>query len=83
VRLGGAHRVRAHLRDALCWQAAPTGARDHHHQLAAILTRLPTALAFAQDSGIQQLLALIISAGLIIQHPMVLLAMPVLIGISM
>jgi multidrug efflux pump subunit AcrB len=50
--------------------------------LAAILTLLPLALAIGQGSGIQQPLAIAIIAGLIIQYPLVLLAMPVLIGLS-
>jgi multidrug efflux pump subunit AcrB len=50
--------------------------------LAAILTLLPLALAMGQGSGIQQPLAIAIIAGLIIQYPLVLLAMPVLIGLA-
>ena len=50
--------------------------------LAAILTLLPLALAIGQGSGIQQPLAISIIAGLIIQYPLVLLAMPVLIGLT-
>ncbi|MDR3389793.1 MAG: efflux RND transporter permease subunit [Rudaea sp.] len=49
--------------------------------LAAILTLLPLALAIGQGSGIQQPLAIAIIAGLLLQYPMVLLAMPVLIGL--
>ncbi len=49
--------------------------------LAAILTLLPLALAIGQGSGIQQPLAIAIIAGLMLQYPMVLLAMPVLIGL--
>jgi multidrug efflux pump subunit AcrB len=50
--------------------------------LAAILTLLPLALAIGQGSGIQQPLAIAIVAGLVIQYPLVLLAMPVLIGLT-
>jgi multidrug efflux pump subunit AcrB len=50
--------------------------------LAAILTLLPLALVIGQGSAIQQPLALAIIAGLLIQYPMVLLAMPVLIGLT-
>jgi multidrug efflux pump subunit AcrB len=50
--------------------------------LAAIFTLLPLALAIGQGSGIQQPLAISIIAGLIIQYPLVLLAMPVLIGLT-
>ncbi|MDE0854537.1 MAG: efflux RND transporter permease subunit, partial [Nevskia sp.] len=51
--------------------------------LAAILTLLPLALAIGQGSGIQQPLAIAIIAGLLIQFPLVLLAMPVLIGLTL
>ena len=50
--------------------------------LAAILTLLPLALAIGQGSGIQQPLAISIIAGLLLQFPLVLLAMPVLIGLT-
>jgi multidrug efflux pump subunit AcrB len=50
--------------------------------LAAILTLLPLALAIGQGSGIQQPLAIAIIAGLIVQYPLVLLATPVLIGLT-
>ncbi len=50
--------------------------------LAAILTLLPLALAIGQGSGIQQPLAIAIVAGLLLQYPLVLLAMPVLIGLT-
>jgi CzcA family heavy metal efflux pump len=50
--------------------------------LAAILTLLPLAFAIGQGSAIQQPLALAIIAGLVIQYPMVLLATPVLIGLT-
>ncbi|HEY8011989.1 MAG TPA: efflux RND transporter permease subunit, partial [Rudaea sp.] len=49
--------------------------------LAAILTLMPLALALGQGSGMQQPLAIAIIAGLLIQYPLVLLAMPVLIGL--
>ena len=51
--------------------------------LAAILTLLPLALAIGQGSGIQQPLAIAIIAGLLVQFPLVLLAMPVLIGLTL
>jgi len=51
--------------------------------LAAILTLLPLALAIGQGSGIQQPLAIAIIAGLLLQYPLVLLAMPVLIGLTL
>jgi multidrug efflux pump subunit AcrB len=50
--------------------------------LAAILTLLPLALAIGQGSAIQQPLAISIIAGLLLQYPLVLLAMPVLIGMT-
>jgi CzcA family heavy metal efflux pump len=51
--------------------------------LAAILTLLPLALAIGQGSGIQQPLAIAIIAGLLLQYPLVLLAMPVVIGFTL
>jgi multidrug efflux pump subunit AcrB len=51
--------------------------------LAAILTLTPLALAIGQGSGIQQPLAIAIIAGLFLQYPLVLLAMPVLIGLTL
>ena len=50
--------------------------------LAAIFTLLPLALAIGPGSGIQQPLALSIIAGLLLQFPTVLLAMPVLISFT-
>jgi CzcA family heavy metal efflux pump len=50
--------------------------------LAAIFTLLPLALAIGPGSGIQQPLALSIIAGLMLQFPTVLLAMPVLISFT-
>jgi multidrug efflux pump subunit AcrB len=49
--------------------------------LAAILTLLPLAFAIGQGSAIQQPLAIAIIAGLLLQFPLVLLAMPVLISL--
>ena len=49
---------------------------------AAILTLLPLALALGQGSQIQQPLAISIIAGLLLQYPLVLVAMPVLIGLT-
>jgi multidrug efflux pump subunit AcrB len=51
--------------------------------LAAILTLLPLAFALGQGSAIQQPLAIAIIAGLLLQFPLVLLAMPVLIGFTL
>ena len=51
--------------------------------LAAILTLLPLALAIGAGSGVQQPLAIAIIAGLCLQYPLVLLAMPVLIGLTL
>ncbi len=51
--------------------------------LAAILTLMPLALAIGQGSAIQQPLAIAIIAGLLLQYPLVLLAMPVLIGLTL
>ena len=50
--------------------------------LAAILTLMPLALAIGQGSGIQQPLAIAIVAGLLLQYPLVLIAMPVLVGLT-
>jgi multidrug efflux pump subunit AcrB len=51
--------------------------------LAAILTLAPLALAIGQGSQFQQPLAISIVAGLLLQLPLVLLAMPVLIGLTL
>ncbi|MDQ2804102.1 MAG: efflux RND transporter permease subunit [Pseudomonadota bacterium] len=51
--------------------------------LAAILTLMPLALALGAGSGMQQPLAIAIISGLIAQFPLVLLAMPVLIGLTL
>jgi multidrug efflux pump subunit AcrB len=51
--------------------------------LAAILTLLPLGFAIGQGSAIQQPLAIAIIAGLLLQFPLVLLAMPVLIGLTL
>ena len=51
--------------------------------LAAILTLLPLALALGAGSGIQQPLAIAIICGLMLQYPLVLLAMPVLLGLGL
>jgi len=50
--------------------------------LAAILTLMPLALAIGQGSGMQQPLAIAIISGLIAEFPLVLLAVPVLIGLT-
>ena len=49
--------------------------------LAAILTLLPLALDLGQGAGMQQPLAVAIIAGLLVQFPLVLLALPVLLGL--
>ena len=51
--------------------------------LTAILTLAPLALAIGQGSGIQQPLAIVIIAGLLLQYPLVLLALPVLVRLSL
>ena len=51
--------------------------------LAAILTLLPLALAFSRGSGMQQPLAIAIISGLMVEFPLVLLAIPVLIGLTL
>ncbi len=51
--------------------------------LAAILTLLPLAFAIGAGSGMQQPLAVAIIAGFIAEFPLVLLAMPVLIGLTL
>jgi multidrug efflux pump subunit AcrB len=49
--------------------------------LAAILTLLPLALDLGQGAGMQQPLAVAIIAGLLVQFPLVLLALPVLLSL--
>ena len=51
--------------------------------LAAILTLMPLALAIGRGSGMQQPLAIAIISGFIVEFPLVLLAMPVLIGLTL
>jgi multidrug efflux pump subunit AcrB len=51
--------------------------------LAAILTLMPLALAIGAGSGMQQPLAVAIISGLMVEFPLVLLAMPVLIGLTL
>ena len=51
--------------------------------LAAILTLMPLALALGAGSGMQQPLAIAIISGLLVQFPLVLLAMPVVIGLTL
>jgi multidrug efflux pump subunit AcrB len=48
--------------------------------LAAILTLLPLALDLGQGAGMQQPLAVAIIAGLLVQFPLVLLALPILLS---
>src|SRR3981081_3526688 len=75
-----AHRMPAHdaLREASRNRLRPITMTT----LAAIFTLLPLALAIGPGSGIQQPLALSIIAGLLLQFPTVLLAMPVLISLT-
>jgi multidrug efflux pump subunit AcrB len=49
--------------------------------LAAIFTLLPLALDLGQGAGMQQPLAVAIIAGLLVQFPLVLLALPVLLSL--
>ncbi len=51
--------------------------------LATILTLLPLALAIGRGSGMQQPLAIAIISGLMVEFPLVLLAIPVLIGLTL
>jgi len=51
--------------------------------LAAILTLFPLALAIGKGSGMQQPLAIAIISGLLVEFPLVLLAMPVAIGLTL
>ena len=51
--------------------------------LAAILTLMPLALAIGAGSGMQQPLAIAIISGLMLEFPLVLLAIPVLIGLTL
>jgi multidrug efflux pump subunit AcrB len=48
--------------------------------LAAILTLMPLALDLGQGAGMQQPLAVAIIAGLLVQFPLVLLALPILLS---
>jgi multidrug efflux pump subunit AcrB len=50
--------------------------------LAAILTLLPLALDLGQGAGMQQPLAIAIIAGLLVQFPLVLLALPVWLSLG-
>ncbi len=50
--------------------------------LAAILTLLPLALDLGQGAGMQQPLAIAIISGLLVQFPMVLLALPLLLWLT-
>jgi multidrug efflux pump subunit AcrB len=51
--------------------------------LTAILALTPLAFAIGQGSAIQQPLAIAIIAGLFLQFPLVLLAMPVLVDLTL
>ncbi len=50
--------------------------------IAAILTLLPLALDLGQGAGMQQPLAIAIISGLLVQFPLVLLALPVLLWLG-
>ena len=50
--------------------------------LAAILTLLPLALDLGQGAGMQQPLAIAIISGLLVQFPLVLLALPVILWVA-
>src|SRR3977135_2825973 len=60
----------------------PASLSDSWRRASCSAALLPLAFAIGQESAIQQPLALAIIAGLLIQFPMVLLAMPVLIGMT-
>jgi multidrug efflux pump subunit AcrB len=51
--------------------------------LAAILTLFPLALAIGEGSAKQQPLAVAIIAGLVLQFPMVVLALPALLSLTL
>jgi CzcA family heavy metal efflux pump len=51
--------------------------------LAAVLALLPLALSFGQGAGLQQPLAIAIISGLVVQLPLVLIAMPVMFRLAM
>ena len=79
IELARAMDPRAALRAASANRLRPISMTT----LAAILTLLPLALALGQGSAIQQPLAIAIISGLLLQFPLVLLAMPVLIGLTL
>jgi CzcA family heavy metal efflux pump len=66
------------LRDALLTASANRLRPITMTTLAAILTLLPLALDVGQGAGMQQPLAVVIIAGLLVQFPLVLLGLPVL-----
>ena len=68
------------LRDALLTASANRLRPIAMTTLAAILTLLPLALDLGQGAGMQQPLAVAIIAGLLVQFPLVLLALPVLLS---
>lgn len=70
------------LRDALLTASANRLRPIAMTTLAAILTLLPLALDIGQGAGMQQPLAVAIIAGLLVQFPLVLLALPVLLSFA-
>ena len=70
------------LRDALVAASANRLRPIAMTTLAAIFTLLPLALDLGQGAGMQQPLAIAIIAGLLVQFPLVLLALPVLLSFA-
>ncbi len=71
------------LRDALIHAASNRLRPIAMTTLAAILTLLPLALDLGQGAGMQQPLAIAIISGLLVQFPLVLLALPVLLWFAL
>ncbi|MDR3505066.1 MAG: efflux RND transporter permease subunit [Acidocella sp.] len=72
--------ARMNLHDALMVASANRLRPIAMTTLAAILTLLPLALDLGQGAGMQQPLAVAIISGLLVQFPLVLLALPVLLS---
>jgi hypothetical protein len=70
------------MRDALIGASANRLRPIAMTTLAAILTLLPLALDLGQGAGMQQPLAIAIISGLLVQFPLVLLALPVLLWLA-